>query len=457
MKNAGRSIARVLSLALLGALGLAQVAHASKLPDFSRAGVTTTGNSAKVGMTSEGVVWGSTIPISPVVGGWSYAGNYGIPQAAKGTTMNMSASGDVFFSGTKYPFQAGYTVPASNVVEGLKSAAAVVGGMAGGPVGLALIVGSAAAPYIKQWFEESGMRIKPDGSNGVQRGDPYYCGVAPCYEYNGNTYSLQWRANPETACTEWVALYANLYTYIETQNAGGGNYTCVRKDKGTNVVSGFILGRRARSVDTVKNWWDMASMSDIAPYMQAKPFDPRVVPEILASGGDIPMPNPTITGPSSLPGPSQVIRNPDGSTTTINTTNNYQIAGNTITNISNVTSTTITNSNSQVISTSTSTVTPSTTDDKPDVCKTNPSSLMCAKFGDPSASDTIQKETKNVSITPVSFAGGSCPGPVQFSVFGRSYGFSYDTLCGKLAALSSLFLALAGLTAAWIFTSGFRV
>ena len=457
MKNARSFIARLLLGLVFAALGLAQVAHASKLPDFSRAGANVTGNSAKIGMTSEGAVWGSTIPISPTVGGWSYAGNYGIPQAAKGTTMNMSASGDVFFSGTKYPFQAGYTVPASNVVEGLKSAAAIVGGMAGGPVGLALIVGSAAAPYIKQWFEESGMRIKPDGSNGVQRGDPYYCGVAPCYEYNGNTYSLQWRANPETACVEWVALYANLYTYVETQNAGGGNYTCVRKDKGTNVVSGFVLGRRARAVDAVKNWYDMASMSDIAPYMQAKPFDPRVVPEILAKGGDIPMPAPTITGPSALPGPSQVIRNADGTTTTINTTNTYQITGDTITNISNISSTTITNSSSQVISTSTSTITPSPTEKTENPCKLNPDTIGCAKFGDPQAADTIQKETKNVTISPVSFAGGSCPGPVSFQAFGRSYGFTYDTFCTKLAALSSLFLALAGLTAAWIFTSGFRV
>jgi hypothetical protein len=107
------------------------------------------------------------------MGGWSYAGNYGIPQAAKGTTMNMSASGDVFFSGTKYPFQAGYTVPAANVFAGLKTAAEIAGGIMGGPVGLALIVGSAAAPYLKQWFDDSGFGLSltvPTASSAAIRG-----------------------------------------------------------------------------------------------------------------------------------------------------------------------------------------------------------------------------------------------------------------------------------------------
>lgn len=455
MKNAGRSIARVLSLALLGALGLAQIAQASKLPDFSRAGVTTTGKSATIGMTGNGVEWGSTIPISPVAGGWTYAGNYGVPQAAKGTTMNMNASGEVFFSGTKYPFQAGYTVPASNVFAGLRTAAEIAGGVMGGPWGLALIVGSAAAPYIKEWVEDSGLRVNPDGGNGIQRGDPWYC-ASNCYEYRGS-FIQSWNRSPEQACKDHAAYNANTFVYYGYAHLGGGAYQCQEKWKSGGGNNYFTLLRQARAADVAKQWYDLPSMDDIAPYMTPRPFDPRVVPEILSKGGDIPMPDPTITGPSSLPGPSQVNKNPDGTTTTINTTNNYQIAGNTITNISNVTSTTITNSNSQVISTSTNTVTPATTDDKPDFCKTNPSSLMCAKFGDPSAPDKIQKETKNVTITPVSFAGGSCPGPVEFAVFGRSYGFSYDTLCGKLAALSSLFLALAGLTAAWIFTSGFRV
>ena len=361
-------------------LGAFQVAHAAKLPDFKQTGANVTSNSAKIGMTGNGVEWGSTIPISPVVGGWTYAGNYGIPQAAKGTTMNMSASGDVFIDGTKYPFQAGYTVPASNVWSGLVSAASIVGGMAGGPVGLSILVASTAAPYIKEWFEDSGMRVKPDGSNTIQRGDPYYCGVAPCYEYNGNTYSLQWRANPQTACVEWVNLYSNLYTYVDTQNAGGGNYTCVRKDKGTNVVSGFQLGKRARAVDAIKQWFDMPSMSDIAPYMQAKPFDPRVVPEILAQGGDIPMPAPTVTGPTTLPGPTETIRNADGTTTTRQTQQNYQISGDTITNITNITTTTNYNSSSQVISTSTSTVTPAPNQPTQDynICRTNPDSVACA-------------------------------------------------------------------------------
>jgi hypothetical protein len=361
------------------------VAHASKLPDFKHSGVTVTGNSAKIGMTGNGgPEWGSTIPISPTAGGWSYAGNYGIPQAAKGTTMTMGGSGHVFFSGTKYPFQVGYTSPASNVFAGLKTAAEVAGGALGGPIGLALIVGSLSAPYIKQWFDESDLRVKPDGS-GIQKGDPNYC-ATNCYRWRGNIY-IPWQATPTLACQAWVAVNANRsFISVQAVQESAGRWSCTSRYGNEPNTMTFELVRESRAPDLVKSWFDIPSLSDISPYMTPRPFDPRVIPEILDRGGDIPMPSPTITGPSSLPGPQQVIKNPDGTTTTINTTNNYQIAGDTITNISNVTSTTITNSSSTIISTSTSTVTPSSTDKNQDVCASNPNSMMCQPVG--TATDT---------------------------------------------------------------------
>lgn len=372
-----------LCLGLVCLLGAFQVAHASKLPDFKQAGVTTTGNSARVGMTGNGVEWGSTIPISPTMGGWSQAGNYGIPQAAKGTTMNMSASGDVFFSGTKYPFQAGYTVPGSSVFSGLASAAQFVGGAMGGPAGLAIMVAGAAAPYIKQWFDDSGMRIDPTDPKKIQHGDTItYCPQSPCYEYRGEA-ALQWDKNYSNACKVWAqtrpAGLGISYVNNSTPDAQGRvwcNYTRTTFPVGGN---GFYLLLQPRSPDSNRIWTDMPSMDDIGQYMPSTPFDPRVLPEILAQGGDVPMPAPTITGPSSLPGPQEVKRNSDGTTTTINTTNNYQTSGDTITNITNSTTTITQNSSSQVINSSTSTVTRTGTDaPAPDLCKTNPNSVACA-------------------------------------------------------------------------------
>ncbi len=313
-------------------LGAFQVAHASKLPDFRQTGATTTGNSARIGMNGNGVEWGSTIPISPVAGGWTYAGNYGVPQAAKGTTMNMTASGEVFFSGTKYPFQAAYTVPTANVWQGLLTAATFVGGAAGGYWGLASLVAGQAVPYIKQWFDDSNLRLKPENPNIIQHGDDVtYCGTPPCYEYRAGNQPWNNNFSPEAACRAYEANWLDvqwpgLYNYLSYSTA----YPARCYYNGT--AHWTTLESRSRPPDTNRVWTDLASLSDIAPYMQAKPFDPRVVPEILNNGGDIPMPNPTITGPASLPGPSQVIRKPDGSTTTLNTTNNYTINGNTSTN-----------------------------------------------------------------------------------------------------------------------------
>ena len=473
-------------LALCCLLGAVQIAQAAKLPDFKQTGVTITGNSAKVGMTGNGgPAWGSTIPISPTAGGWSYAGNYGIPQAAKGTTMNMGASGDVFFSGTKYPFQAGYTVPASNVFAGLKTAAEVAGGALGGPIGLALIVGSLSAPYIKQWFDESDLRVKPDGS-GIQKGDPNYC-ATNCYRWRGNIY-IPWQATPTLACQAWVAVNANRsFISVQAVQESAGRWSCTSRYGNEPNTMTFELVRESRAPDLVKSWFDIPSLSDISPYMTPRPFDPRVIPEILDRGGDIPMPSPTITGPSSLPGPQQVIKNPDGTTTTINTTHNYQITGDTITNITNITSTTITNSSSQIISTSTSTVTPSTTqtnEDQFDLCKKYPDSVACASKTkldelidaakktdcqkDPNGvgctldvpTGEIPKSTVNITYASEShFGGGSCPSDKTMQIHGGPSVTvaNWTVICDQINTwVRPLVLVLAAFGALMVLAPGLR-
>jgi hypothetical protein len=90
-------------------------------------------------------------------------------------------------------------------------------------------------------------------------------------------------------------------------------------------------------------------------------------------------------------------------------------------------------------------------------CKANPDRIGCATFGTPDKGPDIDRTTKNVEFTPVPFAGGSCPAPVQFEVFGRGYQFSYDTLCSKLQVISALLLALSALAAAYIFVEGLKV
>jgi hypothetical protein len=146
--------------------------------------------------------------------------------------------------------------------------------------------------------------------------------------------------------------------------------------------------------------------------------------------------------------------------TSTTTTQNFTYNQTSVTNnVVNTSVTTITNlvTNTVIGTPNTSTATPTPTPDPADPCKQNPDSMGCAKFGSPVAGDPIAHDTKAISITPVVFAGGSCPAPVSFSAFNRSYSFSYSDLCARLAALSTLFLALAGLGAAYIFTNGFKV
>lgn len=90
-------------------------------------------------------------------------------------------------------------------------------------------------------------------------------------------------------------------------------------------------------------------------------------------------------------------------------------------------------------------------------CELYPDTVGCSKFGTGDAGPAITKDTKAVTIGTVSFSGGSCPAPVAFSAFGRSYAFEYSPLCERLASLAPLFLALSALLAAWIFADGFRV
>jgi hypothetical protein len=120
---------------------------------------------------------------------------------------------------------------------------------------------------------------------------------------------------------------------------------------------------------------------------------------------------------------------------------------------------TSTSVDSSTNTTTTSTTTTTKTGDPSDLdpCKANPDRMGCANMGTPTAADTLGKDTKNITITPATFAGGACPAPVTFTVFGKSYAFTYDTLCAKLQIVSVLLLTLSAFAAAYIFADGFRV
>jgi hypothetical protein len=91
-------------------------------------------------------------------------------------------------------------------------------------------------------------------------------------------------------------------------------------------------------------------------------------------------------------------------------------------------------------------------------CEKNPDTIGCAKFGDITNPDPLNKETVAVTVGTVAFNGSAvCPSPISFSALGQSHSFSYTPLCDRLAALRMLFLAIAGFIAAWIVVQALKV
>lgn len=452
--------AKRLGVCGVAALALAhiQVAQASKLPDFSRSGVSYTGKSATFGMTGGATSYGSTLPVSPTLGGgWQFAGNYGIPQPATGPTMTMSAKGDVFFAGTKYPFQAGYAVPKANIVDGMMA-------LAGGPLGLALF----ALPYAFDWLTKAGGRTVTDPSGkivGLERKDTTVCTVSPCYEYQngvaGWTAGAVWHATKLASCQYAATQQATTTSYyVRAENPRlGFNYgqdVCLvdfyRRDNGSfDSTQDYTFSEQSAPPQPAN--WLPSSMDDIAPYMKSDSIAPdgRVVQELLDKGVDFTMPNPTVTGPSSIEGPTKETANPDGSKTVEKTTYNFNTSGNTITNTTNNTTTTIFNTDNSVRSTTNTTNAPTDEEQIPKDCDKDSSTVGCSKTDVPE--DKIPKAEKSVTYAPenLGFGSGQCPAPIGWSDSLGSHQIDLASYCNMLTTwVKPVVIALALMLAFFI-------
>lgn len=442
-------------------LGAVQVAHASKLPDFSRTGVNYTGKSASFGMTGNGTTYGSTVPVSPPLGGgWQFAGNYGIPASATGPTMTMSANGNVFFAGMKYPFQAAYTVPSGPVTDALKAMGAV-GGVLGGPLGLGLAIVGGGMPYVLDWLQRSGGRIKADGS--IERNDPAVCTQSPCYDYfvSDSSYGVPdvHRSTSYQACVDFIAA-------IQAQQ--GGQWRAGETTTATSCIVEKLqswgwsyvntLEIRRTEVPPSPASWMPSSMDDIAPYMDAATRDARVISEILNKGGDIQLPAPTVTGPSSIEGPTKETANPDGSKTVEKTTYNFNTSGNTITNTTNNTTTTIYNTDNSVRTTTNTTNAPTENEEIPKDCDKDSSTVGCSKLETPE-DKPLPKADKNITYTAESwFGGGSCPADKIVTVGGQQVkAWDWTVSCDYLVTYGRpLILAAAAFMALMILAPGVK-
>jgi len=106
--------------------------------------------------------------------------------------------------------------------------------------------------------------------------------------------------------------------------------------------------------------------------------------------------------------------------------------------------------------------TPGVPEDLQDFCKSNPTSPMCKpsdeyELGVAPAAETLPSDQPVFSVSTVSFASvAGCPAPVSFEITGlpmisKSYSISWQPFCDVAAMLRPIFLAIAAITAAFIF------
>lgn len=460
--------------------GLHLSASAVNTGNIGRAGITRgAGGTTSLSAPPQPNSGGSTIPVSPTIGGWSAAGNYGFPTGPTSPTIGHTINGEfvVGGSGLKYPFQAKYPVD----WKGMAGEAGKVMGTLGCSLVTSGIVTAAcmvAVPYIWDWISKAGGRRNPT-TGALEQVDRSQCtGSTQCRQYRAfyGTYSTQWVGTAEQACdNNMLGLKQTNPTYTYTRNGawvpysdGSGGGSCPFIESRVNPV-GSSTGNAptpTRLVDPVgtPNWLP-ASMDDIAPYMSNLNPDGRIAGEILSNGGEVPLGVPAVTGPTTLQGPETTKQNADGTKEISRTTYNFSTAGNTITNTSNITTTNNYNASGAVTNTTTTTTNNAgaaptgESEPPPTQCDKFPESLGCSKLDVPAG--TIPKENKTITFAEESsFGGGSCPADRSFTsvTMHRSVKVvDWTTFCANALPIRALVILLATFAAFLIVMPGKEV
>jgi hypothetical protein len=186
----------------------------------------------------------------------------------------------------------------------------------------------------------------------------------------------------------------------------------------------------------------------------------RVVRDAVKSGESVAVDPVSVTGPASVPA-ARTVTNNGTSTTTSQTTNNYNYAGSTVT-VTNVTTSSTVNNTSGATEAHTTTTTEPVVEpepeETPDPCIDNPTRAGCAEIGTAPAPEVMSKASQAVSVTAAAFASSNgCPPPISMVALGRTYALSYQPICDRLVYVKVLFLAMAGVGAAFILSNSFKV
>ncbi len=330
-------------------------------------------------------------------------------------------------------------------------------------VSFPLQVGIAAYDLIKELGFDAAN--DSDGALQLTKPDPSVCSVAPCYEYATRTNS--------TVDTTATGFFKTKEQACEVSRA---SYDAVAGPTNDPVVA-FVEGNNCRVAYHYNGvqytaWSSSFYIRSVAPsagspvpatqqeladkiasqsgWTSSSAF-PEVVRQAVESGETITAPSPTVTGPSTVQGPKSTATE-GGKTVEKQTVYNINYNSNQVSYTTTVTTVTTNSDGSKTTATETK-----EQDKEPDECAKNPDTLNCLDLGTPT-SDVLKKSTHAVNVVATAFASGSgCPVPLSFSVRGLSYSISYQPVCDRLAILRVLFIAMAGVIAAFILADSFRV
>jgi Neisseria meningitidis TspB protein len=345
-------------------------------------------------------------------------------------------------SGVLVPVNVAARVPASAAASLIAKAIPLVGTFA---TGVALY----------DLAKQIGYSLSRDNSGNlsVSFSDPSICTVAPCYEYSFDT--VNWFPTPQQACASdiWPGHVQTGFSFIQVGppingycvwDTGAMDHVTYRSasPKPATYAAKTILDLQ-NAIASSSGWPSTSKIADAVSQAQD------------LTGQSVTTNTPTVTGPATSTGPTTTTTNADGTKLVSTPTYNHTYNGNTINTTVTTTNNTYNTSNQITSTTSVSTAAPPNPQTD---CDTHPNSVGCVDIGSIPASDILKKSSNAVSVTAQAFAaGGACPSPLSFAVVGRSYAISYQPLCDRMALLRTLFLALAGVVAAFVLADSFRV
>lgn len=364
-------------------------AHAISKGTIGKMNVSQSGRTASVSYPSPSNTGGSQIPVSPVVGGWTQAGNYGVPQGAvpAGQTGTLMSDGKVYFrtpgghslDGVQYPLRTSAPIPwgaLAPVAAGLVCVVTTAGVCA-------VAAGAAAAlPGVMDWAKKAG--IEPDGEGHMSAPPESEYPVSDGYQYRYTVIGQNspWLASRSAACYHFSSIvnqYAPTYGYVSgrVELSGVRCNVYMTNSSGVEVPNGYSDGQRTGSpcgvgefvkpdgtCSATGNARRKFTQQEFADKLRdVTPPDGRPWGEVIDRGGEIPMPTPTVSGPSSVSGPQREVTRPDGSRDVTSTTYHFSTTNNTVTNthITNVTN----HYNSSNVQTGSTTETVTPTDNAP--------------------------------------------------------------------------------------------